>query len=160
VLGASIERVRDIIFQIGLRMPFNDIENFWLVMLINLGILGFVFYLIGFVPLLWHLWKRNTYVPKIMLVCIILVASTSNSLGRKCNILTVAVPAIVATTAFARRRKTVPVALDPRAHVNPLRLSPVLRPRREPGAFAAARGKALPQSRRSDNTGMQPASGA
>lgn len=159
VFGASIERVRDIIFQIGLQMPFNDIENFWLVMMINLGMVGFVFYVIGFVPLLWHLWKTNANVPKIMLVCTVLVASTSNSLGRKCNILTVLIPAMVATSAFARRRP-VPLAADQRLYVNPLRPTPVLRPRTDSGAFAGRLKATRGISHGSDNSGFSPASGA
>lgn len=159
MLGASIDRVRDIIFQIGLRMPFNDIENFWLVMFINLGAVGFIFYLFGFLPLLWDLWRRSPNVPKVMLLTTILVASTSNSLGRKCNILTVLVPAMIATSAFQRRH---PVSLpaDSRMHAPVSRSRPILRPRAEPGAFAGRLRAVRQLNHRTESSGPSPASGA
>jgi hypothetical protein len=154
ILGASIDRVRDIIFQIGLKMPFNDIENFWLVMLINLGAIGYVFYLAGFLPLLKYLWKSNTTVARVMLVTTILVASTSNSLGRKCNVLTIAVPAMVATSAFARRRPQ-PVSMSVSN-----RPAPILRPRPAAGAFAGRLEARRTVNQGTPSTGLRPANGA
>jgi hypothetical protein len=154
ILGASIDRVRDIIFQLGLKMPFTDIENFWLVMLINLGAIGYVFYLAGFLPLLAYLWRSNTTVAKVMLFTMILVASTSNSLGRKCNVLTIAVPAMIATSAFERRRPY------PMSMATSNRPAPILRPRPAAGAFAGRMEARQALNQGTPSTGLRPANGA
>lgn len=103
MFGTQLDRVKEMIFQIGLQMPFNDIENFWLLMFVNLGFVGFTFYLAGFLPFLGHAWRVTNAAGRIMIFTTILVASSSNSLGRKCNILTVLIPAVVATTRSGRR---------------------------------------------------------
>jgi hypothetical protein len=63
------------------------IENFWLLMFATLGALGFPVFLLSLVALLQWLWLRGSVDGRVMLVSLMLVASTSNSLGRKSTLL-------------------------------------------------------------------------
>ncbi len=104
LFGISAARELEYIYQLGLTYHFEIVENFWLVALMNLGLLGFVCYLAGFFAFLAHLWRFARPLGRAILVTTILVASTSNSLGRKSNVLFVMTACIVATTGFARAR--------------------------------------------------------
>ena len=105
LFGVSPDRVQDIVFQIGLEFPFQEIENFWLLLFVNLGILGFVLFTAGFTAFLIHLWRRSPLAGRLLLIALLVVASTSNSLGRKSNLLTVGVPAVLATAWLGKRRE-------------------------------------------------------
>ncbi len=70
------------------------IENFWLLMFISLGVLGFPFFVAGFVALLVSCWRQSNYHGRMMIVLVMLVASTSNSLGRKSPLLVLMVAAL------------------------------------------------------------------
>lgn len=102
LFGTPFERMRNIVFQIGLELPFNDIENFWLLLFVNLGLIGYLFFLAGFLVFIRHLWKILPVSGRILLVAVLIVASSSNSLGRKSNQLTIAVPAMLALAAFRK----------------------------------------------------------
>lgn len=102
MFGISSDREIEYIYQLGLQYVFQVVENFWLVAFINLGIIGFSFYLTGFLAFLAGLWRRAPLFGRAILVTTIIVASTSNSLGRKSNVLFVTVAAVIATTGFAR----------------------------------------------------------
>jgi hypothetical protein len=100
--GANFERIVQIIFQMGLSMPFNDIEDFWLVILTQVGIFGFIVFVAGFLPFVQRLWKSASAPGRVILLLVLLIASTSNSLGRKSNLLTIAVATVFAADAFRR----------------------------------------------------------
>ncbi|MBV8651145.1 MAG: VpsF family polysaccharide biosynthesis protein, partial [Alphaproteobacteria bacterium] len=57
LFGISYDRLAELTYQLGLRFPFADIENFWLLMFLNLGAAGYVFFLLGFFALLFRLWQ-------------------------------------------------------------------------------------------------------
>jgi hypothetical protein len=90
------------IYQIGLVYPFHIIENFWLLGFIYLGGIGFLLYLFGFFSFLMDIWRFAPMFGRAIMVTTVLVASTSNSLGQKSNILFVMTAAVVASTGFAR----------------------------------------------------------
>ncbi len=104
MLGTPIDVVDELCHQLGLNVPFSDIENFWLATFVTLGIIGFFYFLLGFVPFLLHLWRVAPFHGRILLATALLVASTSNSLARKSNILVALTAAVLASTGFAHRR--------------------------------------------------------
>jgi len=105
LLGIEVDRLPQLVSEVGLHPPFTGIENFWLLAFVNLGALGFAVYLIGFLSFLYDLWRRVPLFGRLMLLVIIAVASTSNSLGAKSNILFVLTAALVASSGFAAVRR-------------------------------------------------------
>jgi hypothetical protein len=102
LFGASFERIVQIIYQIGLSVPFNEIEDFWLVILVQVGIFGFIVFAAGFLAFVLRLWKISSTPGRVILILVLLIASTSNSLARKSNVLTITVATILAANAFRR----------------------------------------------------------
>jgi hypothetical protein len=90
-------------YQIGLGSETTDIENFWLLMFLNLGIIGFVVFLIALGLFIVHL-GRVTDPPLgwIFLIGAIIVDSTSNSLGRKSVDLIFMVACMAAMSGYPR----------------------------------------------------------
>jgi hypothetical protein len=104
LLGIEVDRLPQLLSEVGLHPPFTGIENYWLVAFVNLGLVGFSVYLLAFLALLYDLWRRAPLFGRVMLLLIITVASTSNSLGAKSNILFVLAGAIIACSGFAEAR--------------------------------------------------------
>jgi hypothetical protein len=117
LFGTNFDRIVQIIYQIGLSVPFNEIEDFWLVILVQVGIFGFVVFAAGFLVFVVRLWKISSAPGRVILVLVLLIASTSNSLGRKSNVLTIAVATILAANAFRRPelRAALPASVPARA---------------------------------------------
>ena len=103
LFGANVTRISQIIYQIGLSVPFNDIEDFWLVILTQVGIFGFIIFVPGFLGFVARLWRTSAVPSRVILGLVLLIASTSNSLGRKSNLLTLAVGTILAAEAFRKK---------------------------------------------------------
>jgi hypothetical protein len=104
LFGATRDRVDIFVANLGLRYPFVAIETFWLLLFLYLGLFGFPLFLTGLVLLVGGAFRRAGGPGRVLLVAVLAVASTSNSLGRKSNILTVLIPAVIATSGFARGR--------------------------------------------------------
>ena len=85
------------------------IENFWLLEFLSLGLIGFPFFVLGFVSLLISCTKRVGQKSIFLVVAVLIAATSSNSLGRKSNLLIVLVAAL-STLAPSRR--------EPRAKVS------------------------------------------
>jgi hypothetical protein len=101
---------------IALLMPMkiaygvDAIENFWLVMFVILGGLGFPAFVLGVASLFRWLWYRGDANARVMSLCFMLAASSSNSLGHKSPLLVMLVAAVIARTyPTPRRRICVPV---------------------------------------------------
>lgn len=96
LFGASRARMDLLVANLGLRQPFVAIENFWLILFLDLGLFGFPLFLGAVAALLTSVWRRASPVARLMLLGVLLTASTSNSLGRKSCVLTVLVAAAMA----------------------------------------------------------------
>ena len=84
LFGVSPDRITLLKFQIGLSKPGMDIENFWLLMFLNLGVFGFPLFAGALFLLLFHQGQRsNTAIGWVIVMATLLICSTSNSLGRK-----------------------------------------------------------------------------
>jgi hypothetical protein len=84
LFGVTPARLNTIKFEIGLGAADTDIENFWLLMFLDLGIIGFGVWLVAMGLFVAWLGRRaaSPY-GWMILVAFIIIDSTSNSLGRK-----------------------------------------------------------------------------
>ena len=86
------------------------IENFWLLMFVSLGIVGFPIFVFGFFTLLWWCWQRTGLCGRLLLLSVLTVVSTSNSLGRKSTLLVGLVAAIACMPEWRPSRNRNPLA--------------------------------------------------
>ena len=75
------------------------IENFWLFTFVALGALCFLVFALSVAALINWLWRRSEHSGRVMIVLFMLVASASNSLGRKSTLLMTLVACVMASGA-------------------------------------------------------------
>jgi hypothetical protein len=75
------------------------IENFWLLMFVSMGAAGFPLFAGSVLALLVRVWRSTALAGRLLLLGVMLVASTSNSLGRKSTILVCLMAAIACLPA-------------------------------------------------------------
>jgi hypothetical protein len=116
LFGVPPDRLDSLKYQIGLGGDTTDIENFWLLMLLNLGAIGFVVFLIALGSFIMHLGRTTAHpLGWMLLIASILIDSTSNSLGRKSVDLFFMVACLVAMTGYQSVVPTVAMSLRRRA---------------------------------------------
>jgi hypothetical protein len=82
LFGVSAVDLQQLKYQIGLGGGFSDIENFWILMFLNLGAIGFIAFLAIFIAFLGHLISQSRQPAGwALVITMILIDSTSNSLG-------------------------------------------------------------------------------
>jgi hypothetical protein len=107
LFGVSLDRLDILKYQIGLGAATTDIENFWLLMFLNLGVMGFVVFLIALGLFLMHLGRTTAHpLGWILMLGAILIDSTSNSLGRKSVDLFFMVACMIAMTGYPQTAPT------------------------------------------------------
>jgi hypothetical protein len=89
------------------------VENFWIYMLLFLGVLGFALWLPAFLAGLATMWRASFYAGRVLLVCGVVVASANNSLAKKDSSLAIMF-ALIAGAGAAESRQVRRLAL-PRA---------------------------------------------
>ena len=99
LFGSSLQTVQDYINWLHV----GEIENPWLDLFLTLGAVGSLYFLIGFVPFIVHLWRTGGLFGQLLVVTELIVASTSNSIGRKSPVLVVMVATIYACAAYTTR---------------------------------------------------------
>jgi hypothetical protein len=135
LFGVPMQRLEILKYQIGLASETTDIENFWLLMFLNLGVIGFFVFLISLALLILHLGRTTAHpLGWMLLIAAIIIDSTSNSLGRKSVDLLFMVACMVAMTGFPRnvsnlaaatwRRSQGPLAAGLRRPAAPLSTRP------------------------------------
>lgn len=87
LFGAERNDLLSLLNPLWLTYGVEVIENFWLLMFVSLGLAGFSIFLTGFLSLLCWCWNRSGMRGRVLLVAVVVVASTSNSLGRKSTLL-------------------------------------------------------------------------
>jgi hypothetical protein len=103
LFGVPLARLDILKYQIGLGADTTDIENFWLLMFLNLGVMGFAVFLVALGLFIVHLGRTTGHpLGWMLLVAAIVVDSTSNSLGRKSVDLIFMVACMVAMTGYPR----------------------------------------------------------
>ena len=105
LFGVSPTRLNVLKYQIGLAAETTDIENFWLLMFLNLGSIGFLVFLAALIMFLLHLGNMvSTPFGWMLLASAIAIDSTSNSLGRKSVDLCFVVACMVAMSGYRSLR--------------------------------------------------------
>ena len=105
LFGITTDRQHAILYQLGLQFPISVIESLWLLLLTDLGALGFPLFVAGVLCLVVWCWRRAGLPGRLMLLGVLVVASTSSSLGRKSNVLTVLVPAVLVSAPHGLARE-------------------------------------------------------
>ncbi len=103
LFGTPREDLLHLLNRLRLGTGVEVIENFWLLMFVSLGAAGFPLFVAGFGALLAWCWRRTGPSGRALLVGALVVASSSNSLGRKSTVLV----CLVATTACIPGRSVV-----------------------------------------------------
>jgi hypothetical protein len=110
LFGISHDNLNILKYQIGLGGNQTDIENFWALMLLNLGLIGFTMFLIVFGAFLWHLGKYSQSINGwLLLIAALIIDSSSNSLGVKSNDLFLEAAFLVAMSGYAGYKLPQPV---------------------------------------------------
>jgi hypothetical protein len=133
LFGISHDNLDILKYQIGLGGKQVDIENFWALMLLNLGAIGFAAFLLVFAAFLWHLGKQARNVNGwLLLIAALIIDTSSNSLGVKSSDLFIETAFLIGMAGYAgyktprRIRFSGPGAVVPlQSHARGLR---VLRP--------------------------------
>jgi hypothetical protein len=119
LFGVPPDRLDILKYQIGLGADTTDIENFWLLMFLNLGAIGFVVFLIALGLFMLHLGRTTAHpLGWMLLFSAILIDSSSNSLGRKSVDLLFMAACMIAMTGFPR---AAPAVSFPRKALTTLR---------------------------------------
>ena len=82
LIGISPERIVSIGTRIGLEAS-EAIENFWLVLFLQMGVIGFIPFVVAMACLLTWLWRASGGPMRVAVVLFVLVASSNNSLATK-----------------------------------------------------------------------------
>ncbi len=110
IFGASADGVDALYQQLGLDPRFEAIENFWLLALVQYGLVGFGLFLFGLACALRFMWRHTFGAMRVALVLLVLVSSTTNSLAVKTPALLLFMVAVQAA-AHLRPRQPAPAAL-------------------------------------------------
>jgi len=110
LFGTRREDLLALLAPLWLRSGVGVIENFWLLMFISLGVVGFPIFLLGFASLLAWCWERTGLRGRVMLASVLVVVSTSNSLGRKSTLLAGLVAAIACLPDWKSSRTSKAIA--------------------------------------------------
>jgi hypothetical protein len=94
LFGTPRDDLLALLTPLWLQSGVEVIENFWLLMFVNLGVVGFPIFLVGLLTLLAWCWQRTGVRGRLLLLSVLVVVSTSNSLGRKSTLLVGLVAAI------------------------------------------------------------------
>ncbi len=109
IFGASADGVDALYQQLGLDSRYEAIENFWLLTLVQYGLVGFGLFVLGLVCVLHFLWRHSHGALRVALLLLVLVSSTTNSLAVKTPALLLFMVAVQAA-AHLRPRLSAPGA--------------------------------------------------
>lgn len=111
LFGISKARLEVLKYQIELGARDTDIENFWILLFLDLGAIGFAAFVVVFLSFLYHLARFSGTLNGWLLVASSLaIDSTSNSLGVWTNDLMLEVAFVMAIVGF---RDYVPIRMVP-----------------------------------------------
>ncbi len=106
LFGIPKEQLNNLKYQIGLGDRDTDIENCWILLLLDLGAIGFACFVTLFGGFLVHLARHaNTLNGWLLAGSVLVIDSTSNSLGVWTNDLLIEVAFMIAIAGFGERRR-------------------------------------------------------
>jgi hypothetical protein len=100
--GIPVERIEGIAGRVGIDLRYEAIENFWVNLLVLLGLVGFALFLFGLACLVLHLWRGARTPLKVAIVMYFIVASGANTLAAKTASLTLLAVALQCASALHR----------------------------------------------------------
>ena len=101
LFGVPLTELEALKYQIGLSGA-EDIENFWLLLFLDLGGIGFVGFLVMFSAFLWHLARYGRGMNAwLLMFSALIINSSSNSLGSKSNDLFIEAAFLIAMSGYA-----------------------------------------------------------
>lgn len=101
--GIPVERIEGVAARVGIDFRYEAIENFWINLLILLGIVGFLLFLVGLAMLVLHMWRQSRTPLKVGVLMFFVVASGGNSLAAKTPALTLLAVTLQCAAALPRR---------------------------------------------------------
>jgi hypothetical protein len=108
LVGVSPADITDLMLRLGLSGPGETIENFWLYMLVQLGVVGFLPFAVAMLCIMGWLWRSSTGAMRLSVLIFFISASSNNSLASKSISLSMLVVAVALTRrlqpALHRRR--------------------------------------------------------
>ena len=109
VFGTPREDLLALLVPLRLGPGVEVIENFWLLMFVNFGLLGFPVFFGALWALFAWCWRRSLIQGRLLLFGVLLVTSTSNSIGRKSTILVCMVAAVtcIPTQSCLKKKRSV-----------------------------------------------------
>jgi hypothetical protein len=102
IYGISPAQIMHINDRINQTMPISDIENPWLILCMNFGAVAFVFWLIATLAFILALIKGKPLGLKLTVLGYYLIASTSNSFGRKDSIYVIMTAGVICAARSLR----------------------------------------------------------
>jgi hypothetical protein len=120
-VGISVPQIEHLALRVGLDLRYEAVENFWLYLLLLLGVVGFIPFVAGIAALAVHLWRIAAAPMRLALVAYFVLASGANTLASKSNSLLLLT--LVIQCAAARRPAPPPSPQRPRNTPWPARLS-------------------------------------
>jgi hypothetical protein len=106
LFGVSAERIVEIAYRMNLIIPLSDIENPWLLMLLNIGLILFPFWLFMTLVFIGRLMWKQSFAIKLAVLAYFVTASTSNSFGRKDSIYVIMVCIVLCTSTLLRASRS------------------------------------------------------
>lgn len=113
--GVTPQRANQIAERIGLDLRYEAIENFWVALLMQVGLLGFVPFCIGLASGVAHIWRAANWPLRVGIVLFFVVGSGANTLAAKTVALLLLFVTAQAVAAFRPRPRHAGVAA-PGAH--------------------------------------------
>jgi len=95
IFGIGGDRIGDIIFMIGGRDLMSDIENPWVLLLIQFGLIFFMIWLVGLFVFVRALIRDKPFALGLLVVIYFIVASAFNSFGRRDSLFLVMIMAVI-----------------------------------------------------------------
>lgn len=83
VFGVPAQRIMDIVYRMNLMLGVDDIENPWVMMCMSLGIIMFSFWCLATIAFIYKLMENKPVALQLAVIAYFIIASTSNSFGRK-----------------------------------------------------------------------------
>lgn len=106
VFGVSSSRFLQYLDQLYV---LNIVENFWIVMLVRFGLIGFVPFVIALAFFLFRLMKDGGLVAKVAVIGFLVIASSNNSLSTKNPALSMLVVLVLTGSAYSGQPSNHPV---------------------------------------------------
>jgi hypothetical protein len=101
MFGVPLDRLDDWKYQFGLATDITGIENYWLLMFLNLGAIGFVVFLSALGLFLMHLGRTTGHpLGWMLLIASIAVETTSDAVGSKSADLFLLTASLIAMTGY------------------------------------------------------------